>query len=66
MRQQNTGGESNREPQIDTPTGFSAQKTLDACAARKPALATANAMGAAACPFSAQQVMPKVHRLTDN
>jgi len=24
------------------------------------------AMGAAACPFSAQQVMQKVHRLTDN
>jgi hypothetical protein len=29
-------------------------------------LRTANAMGAPACPFSAQQVMQKVHRLTDN
>jgi hypothetical protein len=26
IRQQNTGGESNREPQIDTPTGFFAAR----------------------------------------
>jgi hypothetical protein len=26
MRQQNTGSESNREPQIDAPTGFSAEQ----------------------------------------
>jgi hypothetical protein len=30
------------------------------------ARATATAMGAVACPFSAQQVMQKVHSLTDN
>jgi hypothetical protein len=34
--------------------------------AQTSALAAASAMGAAACPFSAQQVMQKVHRLTDN
>jgi hypothetical protein len=34
--------------------------------ARTLPIATTTAMGALVCPFSAQQVMQKVHRLTDN
>ena len=66
MRQQNTGGELNREPQIDTPTGFSAERRPRRANTQTLPCTTANAMGAVACPFSAQQVMQKVHRLTDN
>jgi hypothetical protein len=48
IRQQNTGSESNREPQIDTPTGLFRRA---AWAARKPQIVVRNADGSGCLSF---------------
>ena len=70
MRQQNTDSESNREPEIDTPTGFPPSGAMGKQDARTLPLAGVNSFSERSSVLfrykRAVTLMQKVHRLTHN